>query len=411
MANRCCGKSDQMRERKPLPRRVVLLGVISLFTAISSAMIYGLLPVFLVKVMGVSMMSVGLIEGAAEAVTSLAKIASGLTSDWIGRRKPLVLLGYALSAANKVLFPLASSASVVLAARIIDRLGKGLRDAPRDAFLADITPARVWGSGFGLRITFYTTGFVVGPLAAIALMDLSGDNFRLVFWIALIPALIAIIVLLLGIKERPRRSIQRAGGARLRIGPSDFADLTGMFWGAIAVASLFSLARFSQAFLVLKAHQIGIDAAFVPIMLVIVHVVYAVAAFPFGALADHGNRRVQLAIGGAILLGADIVLARADGLWMTMAGAALWGLQMAVTQGLLSAWVAGAAPTRLRATCFGIYELAVGVATFIASAAAGTLWMIGGPASAFGASAGIAAVAVLLLALWPSPKTAARPNL
>ena len=284
-------------QRTALPRHVVVLGVISLLTAASTAMIYGLLPVFLVRVMGVTMASVGLIEGLAEGATSVAKIASGLASDWIGRRKPLVLLGYGLSAANKVLFPLATVAGVVLAARVIDRIGKGIRDAPRDAFLTDVTPAPIRGSGFGLRLAFYTVGFVLGPLAAMALMAASGDDFRLVFWIALIPAVVAIAIVLFGIKER--RRVVGAGAPRLRLRPGELTRFTRAFWWAVGVASLLSLARFSYAFLVLKAHHIGVDPAYVPIMLVVMHLVYAMAAYPFGRLADRADRRLQLALGAA----------------------------------------------------------------------------------------------------------------
>ena len=220
-----------------------MLGLISFLTAMSSAMVYGLLPIFLVKVLGATMASVGIIEGIAEAATSLTKIISGRASDWIGRRKPLVFLGYALSAVNKLLFPLAGDASTILMARVIDRIGKGMRDAPRDAFLTDVTPTKIRGSGFGLRLAFYTTGFVVGPLAAIGLMRLSDDNFRLVFWIAVIPAVMAIIVLLLALKEPPKRSPLAA--PRFQIRRSDLARFAAPFWWAIAVASLLSLARFS----------------------------------------------------------------------------------------------------------------------------------------------------------------------
>ena len=386
---------DPVKARQSaLPRHVVVLGVISLLTAASTSMIYGLLPVFLVRVMGVTMASVGLIEGFAEGATSVAKIASGLASDWIGRRKPLVLLGYGLSAANKVLFPLATVAGVVLAARVIDRIGKGMRDAPRDALMTDVTPAPIRASGFGLRVAFYTTGFVLGPMAAMALMAASGDDFRLVFWIALIPALVAIAILLFGLKERRRIP---AAAPRLRLRPSELTRFARPFWWAVAVASLLSLARFSYAFLVLKAHQIGVDPAFVPVMLVVMHLVYAVAAYPFGMLADRADRRLQLALGATVLIGANLVLAAADAFWVAALGAGLWGLQMAITQGLLSAAVADAAPEALRGTAFGIYELAVGLATFAASAAAGSLWMLIGPAATFGASASIATAVVLLL--------------
>ena len=385
-----------------LPRHIAVLGVISFLTAMSSAMVYGLLPVFLVRVLHGTVALVGVIEGIAEAATSLTKIVSGIASDWLDRRKPIVLFGYALSAVNKLLFPLAGDASTVLLARVVDRVGKGMRDAPRDAFLTDVTPAPIRGSGFGLRLAFYTTGFVVGLLAAIGLMRLSGDNFRLVFWVAVVPAVIAIVVLLIALKEPPKRTTR--GALQFRIRRGDLARFPPQFWWAIAIASLLSLARFSHAFLVLKADAIGIDAAFVPIMLVLMYVVYAGAAYPFGVLADHMDRRLQLGIGAVVLICADIVLAGGGAVWTAACGVTLWGLQMAVTQGLLSASVADVAPENLRGTAFGIYELAVGLATFVASAIAGTLWTLGGPGSAFAMSAVFAGAAAVMLLFWRIPK-------
>ena len=389
------------------PRRlspnVAALGYVSMLTAMSSAMIYSLLPVFMVRVLGISIASVGLIEGTAEAANSLVKIVSGAASDWIGRRKPLVVFGYTLSAVIKTIFPVAGTASAVLAARVIDRLGKGIRDAPRDAFLADLTAKEIRGEGFGLRLAFAISGFVVGPLIAIALMKLSGDDFRLVFWIALIPAYLSIVVLLVAVKELPFGHDESL--RRLPIRRGDIAALPTAFWWVIAIAGLLSLARFSQAFLVLKAHDIGVDAAFVPIVLVVMHLVFSVAAYPFGILADHLDRRLQLGIGTVILVGADVVLANASTVWMTVLGAALWGLQFGVTQGLLGATIADVAPDRLRGTAFGIYDVAIGVGTFVASAGAGALWMAGGPSVAFGFSACVAIAATLILLLRPLPQT------
>ena len=291
----------------------------------------------------------------------------------------------------------------MLAARVVDRLGKGIRDAPRDAFLADLTAKEIRGEGFGLRLALAIFGFVIGPLIAIGLMKLSGGDFLLVFWIALIPAYLSVIVLLVAVKELPfnHDEIQRP----LSIRRSDITALPAAFWWLIAIASLLSLARFSQAFLVLKAHDIGVDVAYVPIVLVVMHLVFSVAAYPFGILADHLDRRLQLGIGTVILVGADVVLAGASTIWLTALGAALWGLQLGVTQGLLGATIADVAPDHLRGTAFGIYDFAIGVGAFIASAGAGALWMAGGPHIAFGMSACVAAAAGLMLVLRPLPRT------
>lgn len=383
-----------------LSPNVAVLGCVSMLTAMSSAMIYGLLPVFLVRVLGVSMASVGFIEGAAEAANSLVKIFSGGLSDRIGRRKPLVVFGYALSTLVKTLFPLANAASTVLVARVIDRLGKGIRDAPRDAFVADITAPEIRGTGFGLRLALAFTGFVVGPIAAMAVMMLSGDNFRLVFWIALIPAYLSIMLLLLAVKEVPEPQNDRW----LPIRASDLASLSRSFWWMIVIASLLSLARFSPVFLILKAHEIGTEAALVPTILVVMYAIYSLTAYPFGKLADHTSRRLQLGIGVIILINADIVLAGATTIWWIALGAALWGLQLGITQGLLGATVADAAGDRLRGTAFGIYDVAIGVTAFVASSGAGVVWMVRGPAAVFVVGACIAALAGLLLVLQPLPR-------
>ena len=401
--------APNLRVRAPdphAPRRlspnVAALGYVSMLTAMSSAMIYGLLPVFMVRVLGISIASVGLIEGIAEASNSLIKIVSGAASDWIGRRKPLVIFGYTLSAVIKTVFPVAETASAVLAARVIDRLGKGIRDAPRDAFLADVTAKEIRGEGFGLRLALAISGFVVGPLIAIGLMKLSGDNFRLVFWIALIPTYLSIVVLLLTVKELPFNLDESQRWHPIH--RSDITALPAAFWWVVTIASLLSLARFSQAFLLLKAHDIGVDAAFVPMVLVLMYLVFSVAAYPFGILADHLDRRLQLGIGTAVLISADVVLANANTVWLTALGAALWGLQLGVTQGLLGATIADIAPGRLRGTAFGVYDVAIGVGTFVASAGTGALWMAGGPSIAFSVSACVATAAALMLVFWPLPQ-------
>jgi MFS family permease len=376
---------------------VSALGYVSMLTAMSSAIIYGLLPVFMVRVLGIGIAAVGVIEGMAEAAASLVKIVSGAFSDRIGRRKPVVVFGYTLSAVVKTIFPLAGGAGEVMTARVIDRLGKGIRDAPRDAFLADVTVPAIRGEGFGLRLALAISGFVVGPLIAVALMKLSGGDFRLVFWIALIPAYLSILVLVVTVHELPLNHGDTPRQHRLRW--ADVAMLPAGFWWIIAVASLLALARFSQAFLVLKAHDVGVETAFVPLVLVVMHLVFSLTAYPFGILADRIDRRLQLAIGTAVLVAADLVLAGAGSVWLTVLGAALWGLQLGITLGLLGAAIADIAPAHLRGTAFGIYDVAIGVGTFAASSGAGALWMLAGPSAAFAASAAVAvAAAVMLLA-------------
>jgi MFS family permease len=391
---------ELFRIRRHFPPNVTALGLTSALTAMSSAMIYGLLPVFLIRVLGVSMASVGFIEGIAEAANSLVKIISGAASDWLGRRKPLVVFGYSLSAIIKTLFPIAEAASTVLIGRTVDRLGKGIRDAPRDALLADVIEPAVRGSGFGWRLALAIIGFVLGPAVAIALMWLSGDNFRLVFWIALVPAYLSVLLLWFAVKELPNH---HEHGARLPLRRQDLTSLPKSFWWMIAIAALLSLARFSQAFLVLKMHDIGVDAAFVPMTLIVTFLVYSATAYPFGILADNFDRRLQLALGAVILVAADVVLATAGTVWPAALGAALWGLHLGATQGLFGSAIADAAPEHLRGTAFGIYDLAAGVATFAASAGAGVLWTVGGPTAAFGTGACIAAAAAVALLLRPMP--------
>jgi len=369
-----------------LSRNVTALGLVSLCMGMSSAMIHGLLPAFLVTVLGVSILFVGLIEGTAEATTSLVKIFSGRLSDGLGRRKALVVVGYGLSALTKLLFPVAETALAILAARTIDRIGKGIRDAPRDALLADVTPSEIRGSGFGLRTALY-----------------SGDNFRLVFWLAAIPGFVSVAVLVIGVKEAPNNWPADPQGP-IATSWRDLWRLNPIYWWAVSVAAILALARCSPAFLLLKASSIGIGPAFVPVILVLMNLVYSASAYPCGVLADMINRRLQLGAGVVLLIGANLVLIFAQTLWLTAFGVALWGLHMGLIQGLLSAVVADASPPRLRGTAFAIYDVAVGIATLIAGIGAGALWVAGGAAATFSAAALLASVAALVLFLRPAPK-------
>ncbi|MCC6890693.1 MAG: MFS transporter [Hyphomicrobiales bacterium] len=375
-----------------LPSGVAVLGVVSLLTAVSSAMILGLLPVFLVVVLGAQMTAVGFIEGVAGAAMALAKVVSGPFSDWLGRRKPVLVVGYGLSALIKTVLPVAEFASTVLVVRGIDRVGKGVRDAPRDALLSDITPPSIRGSGFGLRAALYTAGFVLGPLAATALMLWSGDDYRLVFWVAIVPAAAAIALLVLGVTEPPKAP---TGAGRRRLSRKSLTGLSRLYWVIVAIAAVFSLARFSQAFLVLKAHDIGIAAAYLPMVMVVMHVTYSLSAYPCGVLADRVSPQRQLGLAGLVLAGADLVLALADTAWLIGLGSALWGLQMGLSYGLLKAAVADVAPEDLRGTAFGVYDCVIGITTFLASVLAGWAWSMGGAGLTFGLGVALALAAIV----------------
>ena len=366
----------------------------------SSEMIHSLLPVFLVSVLGASALSVGVIEGLAEATASVTKVFSGTISDWTGKRKPLVLLGYGMAAITKPLFPLANGIGTVLTARFVDRVGKGVRGAPRDALIADITPPESRGAAFGLRQSMDTVGAFLGPAAAVGLMALSGDNFRFVFWIAVIPAAAAVAVILLFVRE-PERPLTPAHARRSPISREQMRRLDRRFWGVVAFAAVLTLARFSEAFLLLRAGDTGLRARYIPVVLIVMNIAYAASAYPFGRLADRVSRRGLLAWGIALLITADLVLAGAGSIALVLVGAVLWGIHMGATQGILSAIIADRAPADLRGTAFGLFNLITGGALLGASLLAGALWTTIGPAATFLAGAALAAVALAGLAAMP----------
>ena len=357
------------------------LGLVSLFMDLSSEMIHSLLPVFLVTVLGASALSVGLIEGIAEATASVAKVFSGVFSDWIGRRKPLVLLGYGLAALTKPLFPLATGIGAVLTARFLDRIGKGIRGAPRDALIADITPPEIRGAAYGLRQSMDTVGAFAGPLLAIVLMAATGDNFRVVFWVAAVPAFLCVLLIIFGVEEP--ESAPHAAHARFPISRANLRRLPSRFWWVVVFATVLTLARFSEAFLLMRAQSLGLSVTWVPMILIVMNVVYAGCAYPFGKLSDNGSRRTLLVWGIVFLIMADLVLALAGNVLVVGMGAAIWGLHMGATQGLLSSLVADAAPADMRGTAFGVFNLVSGVSLLAASIIAGALWSFFGPAMTF----------------------------
>lgn len=375
-----------------LPKGVVALGLVSLFMDLSSEMIHSLLPVFLVTVLGASALSVGLIEGVAEATASIAKVFSGVLSDWIGRRKPLVLLGYGLAALTKPLFPLANGIGAVLMARFLDRIGKGIRGAPRDALIADITQPENRGAAYGLRQSMDTVGAFSGPLLAIVLMTATHGNFRLVFWVAVVPAFVCVLLIVFGVEEPD--SMRRAAQTGFPVSRANMRRLPPQFWWVVAFTAVLTLARFSEAFLLLRAESLGLSVSWVPMILIVMNLVYAASAYPFGKLSDNGSRRRLLACGILFLIVSDLLLALAGNVWVAGAGAAMWGLHMGATQGLLSALVSDAAPPDLRGTAFGVFNLVSGVFLLAASVIAGALWSVGGPALTFYAGAAFSCLAL-----------------
>jgi MFS family permease len=387
-----------------IPRGVWVLGFVSMLMDISSEMIHSLLPMFLVTVLGTSVFTVGLIEGLAESTALIVKVFSGVLSDYLGKRKGLALFGYALGALTKPLFALANGTGLVVTARLLDRVGKGVRGAPRDALVADITPEAVRGAAFGLRQALDTVGAFVGPLLGVGLMLLWANDFRAIFWVATIPGLLAVALLLFGIHE-PRAS----GGKRSNpISKANLRRLGSPYWWTVGVGAVFTLARFSEAFLVLRAQQSGVAMALVPLVMVAMNLVYSACAYPFGKLSDRVNHSTLLFIGLLVLVAADLVLARNND-WISLTiGIVLWGIHMGMTQGLLSTMVADTAPADLRGTAFGFFNLLSGVALLFASALAGWLWDHYGPAYTFYGSAALCGLALLSLAARPKSASPSR---
>jgi MFS family permease len=375
-----------------IPRPVWALGFVSLFMDASSEMIHALLPLYLVGVLGASTLEVGIIEGIAEATAAVSKIFSGVVSDWLGRRKWLAAAGYGLAALSKPLFPLAPDVAWVAAARFIDRVGKGIRGSPRDALVADLTPAHLRGAAYGLRQSLDSVGAFIGPGAAILFMALFADNFRAVFWIAVVPAVLSVAVIVLFVREPQRQAT--TGVARFPLTRAELARLDAAYWIVVAVAAVFTLARFSEAFLLLRAKSVGMPLTWVPLVMVVMSIVYSLSALPAGVLSDRIGRYGLLLCGFALLIVADLVLAFAGGLVAVMIGVALWGLHMGLTQGLLSALVADTAPENLRGTAFGVFNLISGLAMLVASIIAGALWDAVGPDGTFVAGAAFTAVAL-----------------
>jgi MFS family permease len=377
--------------RTRIPRTVWALGFVSLFMDLSSELVHALLPVYMTAVLGASMVAVGVVEGIAEGTASIVRVFSGALSDRLRRRKPFAVLGYALGMLSKPLFPLAGSVGLVLAARFMDRVGKGIRGAPRDALIADVTPEGQRGAAFGLRQALDTIGAFIGPLAAIGLMFLFASDVRTVLWFAVIPAVLSVMVLVIWVRE-PRAAPAPAPGNPLSA--SSLGKLPLGYWAVVALGAVLTLARFSEAFLIIRAQDLGIALALVPMVLVVMNLAYTVIAYPAGLAADRGYRRALLVWGFLALIMADLVLAATANPVFLFVGILLWGAHMGLTQGLLAAMVADAAPAQLRGTAFGVFHLVSGVALLAASVLAGWLWSVYGAAYTFYAGAAFTALAL-----------------
>lgn len=398
-----------------IPRTVWMLGLVSLFMDLSSELIHSLLPIFLVSGLGASVLAVGVIEGVAEATALIVKVFSGAISDALGRRKGLLLAGYGLAALSKPLFPLAHSAGMVFAARFIDRIGKGIRGAPRDALVADVTPAEIRGAAFGLRQSMDTVGAILGPGLAIVLMLVFTD-IRHVLWFAVVPGVVAMGLLFWGVREaRPVSSTSRLarrfdssgrGQSAVDCPPSRLIrwsaarDFGAAYWRVVAIGTVFTLARFSEAFLILRGQDMGLSAAWAPVVLIVMSLFFTLSAYPAGWLSDRMPRTAVLAAGLVLLVCADLALAVTNGgIWLLLAGAALWGLHMGFSQGILAAMVADTTPKNMKGTAFGIFNLASGVCMLLASVLAGWLWQSWGPSATFLAGAVFAVIALLALGM------------
>lgn len=384
-----------------LPRGIWVLGFVSLFMDISSELVHSLLPIFMTTVLGASIVTVGIIEGVAEGIAAATKVFSGAISDYFRKRKLLAVIGYALGALTKPIFPLATTIGWVFGARFVDRVGKGIRGAPRDALIADIAPPSLRGAAYGLRQALDSVGGFIGPLLAVLLMILFANNINSVLWFAVIPAFIAVFLLIVALREPTLAKSTSSYTNHLTL--KDAKRLPHLYWLVVMLGAVFTLARFSEAFLILRAQDVGLAIGYVPAIMIVMNMFYSFFAYPAGVLADRFSVRKLLSFGLGLLVIADVILALADSPSLAFLGVAFWGMHMAFTQGLLSKLVADAAPCELRGTAFGLFNLVSGGMLLLASVIAGSLWSIYGASAPFIAGASFAALSAMGLLFY-------RPN-
>jgi MFS family permease len=390
--------ASQKTVYRRLPISIWGLGFVSMFMDISSELVHSLLPIFMATVLGTSMFTIGIIEGFAEGAAAITKVFSGAISDYCGKRKFLAVAGYTLSAITKPIFPIATTIGWVFGARFVDRIGKGIRGAPRDALVADIAPLQLRGAAYGLRQSLDSVGAFIGPLLAVIFMIWFTNDVRAVLWVAVLPAFIAVFLLIVGVREP--ESPKHAADSQNRLTLTDVRRLPLRYWLVVALGAVFTLARFSEAFLILRAQDVGLAIGYVPVIMIVMNIVYSLFAYPAGAAADRLSARMLLVFGLGVLVAADVVLAIAESPWIAFVGAAFWGLHMAFTQGLLSKLIADTAPAELRGTAFGVFNLVSGGALLLASVIAGSLWSAFGAKATFIAGASFAILAAMGLLLY-----------
>lgn len=384
--------SDRPATKIKIPRTVWVLGFVSLLMDISSEMIHALLPLFMAGALGASAIWIGLVEGIGEGTALIAKVFSGVVADRFGHKKHLVFAGYFLGVVSKPVFALAGCMPVVLAARFFDRIGKGLRGAPRDAIVADVTDESIRGAAYGLRQSLDAAGAFVGPLIATLLLLLWTEDLRSIFWIALIPGAACLLLILIGVEDNVTETKNTKRIEWNEIG----SVMTPAFRQLVILGTLFSLARFSNAFIVLKAADIGIDQAWIPMIIVLMHIAFSLSSYPFGMLADRLNPMRLLALGMVLLALSDLLFAFAANTAVLILGVVLFGMHLGATQGIFSAIVSEVAVSHLRATAFGVFNFFSGIALLVSGLVAGGLWELFGAQYCF---AGGVVFAVLTLVL------------
>lgn len=390
-----------MKINVKLPKQIWALGFVSLLMDISSESIQGVLPIYLISSMGATATTLGLFEGVTEAMALVVKVFSGSLSDWMKKRKPLVIAGYFMGAISKPLFALANSVSMIFFIRLFDRIGKGVRGAPRDALMADIVPNNLRGQAFGLRQSLDTIGAFIGPILAMIVLSISNNDFSLLFWIAAIPGFLAVGVLFFGVHEKERSESIRPM-SRLQF--SDLKNFKKDYWLVVLLGCIFQLSRFSEAFLILKGKELGLPIESSPLVFIVMNIVYALTAYPIGNLSDKIGRSFFLIMGFIILIVADVLLATTSSIYLTFIGIALWGLHMGFSQGVLSAMVADTCPPQYKGTAYAFYNLFSAVALMLASTIAGSLWDNFGSQMTFFTGAGLAMVSLLLYIFLRSPR-------